>query len=196
MACFPGSKGYEFYENNNFYLGFTNMTMDIVNINPEYYPVLLKTRNTCMKLEMFGNVGLNRGRYISDFLDTIVITANPITMFYHILKICEYCIHMQALKSLCTDNTLDEKAYRALISPSLGTLSRLQINNVELDVPELAESARQLDMFLSGKTNSSLKKTRVSYHQLCELVIRIRNRYLGHGTVTESEVMKFLSPFS
>ena len=183
--CFKGKPGMDLFEKNSFYLPVLNLLETVLDINLDQYYELLSFSNMYSRLQFYGNIGLQRSEYIYTRLNSMTGNINTVTQFYNLIKICEYCIHMQALKSLCTNSQSEEADSRKLLNPSLGTMNRLQnINDIYTD-PDLANDARKLDMNLSGKGRSNIHKTRVSYREICELIVRLRNRYLGHGVMTE-----------
>ena len=195
--CFRGETGEERYEKNNFYLPVIHLNTDILSINLERFYQYLSFNNTCMRLRFYGNIGLQRSDYIQIRLSALTdCSIDPAAQFYNLIKICEYCIHMQALKALCSADMPDEKKSLKLINPSLGTLVGMQMADDVIHDISLADNARNIDMFLTGRNNSPIRKSRVSYRQICELIVRLRNRYLGHGVMSEQVIFDLLRPLS
>ena len=194
FLCFQGKDGMDRYEKNSFYLPVNALYEKITEINYDQFYDLLAFSNTYSRLQFYGNIGLQRSEYIITKLNAMSGNIEPMTQFYNMIKICEYCIHMQALKSLCSVGELSEKTNQKLIMPPLGTMSGLQNVSAMIEDADLAEKARRLDMMLSGKSSSPLRKTKVSYLQLCDLIVRLRNRYLGHGVMSDQVTFELMEP--
>ena len=196
--CFKGNDGMERFEKNSFYLPVNSLLYKIVEFNDDRYHDLLHFNHVYMRLLFYGNLGLQRSDYIMKRISSLAGNTDPLSQFYELIKICEYCIHMQALKTLCTDRTYTEKQaeHFTISRMSLGFLNRLQLIDITYHDPQLARSARELDMMLTGKNSSSLRQSRVTYMNLCELVVRLRNRYLGHGIMSEKVTFQMIRPLT
>ena len=196
IVCFKDPDGQKRFEKNSFYLPVMNFYKDILDLDLDRFYDLLYCSNSYKQLQFTVGIGRKGNEYILNKLNALALAADPVVQFYEIIKICEYCIHIRALKSLCADHEYSELNSEKLIHPSFGTVSSLQKSDYVFSDPDLAMDARLLDMLLTGKHSSSISCLRVSYLQLCELIVRLRNRYLGHGIMSGKATFRMMKPLS
>lgn len=123
--------------------------------------------------------------------------SGVVAQFYALLKMAEYCIHIRALCRLCNHSEADPRTCRKIINPSFGTLCDLQEEPERIfQDPELAGALRWLDMLSCTKGTSRIKTRRASYNELCQVMVRLRNRFVGHGTMIYSIDEQVLAPLA
>lgn len=142
---------------------------------------------------------LEHGRdpFLENELYNLCIGSGIVAQFYTLLKMAEYCIHIRALCMLCKSDTEDPKICEKIINPSFGTLCSLQeAPELIFQDPELAGALRWLDMLSCAKKTSQIRTRRASYNELCQIMVRLRNRFVGHGTMIYSIDEQVLAPLA
>lgn len=120
-----------------------------------------------------------------------------VAQFYTLLKMAEYCIHIRALCMLCRRVIADPKVCEKIVNPSFGTLCDLQQEPERIfSDPGLAGALRWLDMLSCAKSTSQIRTRRASYAELCQVMVRLRNRFIGHGTMIYSINEQVLPPLA
>lgn len=111
--------------------------------------------------------------------------TNSVKRFYALMKICESIIHIEALSRLQKVDVTGKK----IMMPSMGTYVQLLDRNEIVKMrthPELIESVRYIDMALVRNGKSQVKIADINYYIICEKLVTLRNRMLGHGTMVYS----------
>lgn len=120
-----------------------------------------------------------------------------VAQFYTLLKMAEYCIHIRALIMLCGQFPADSRIGEKITNPSFGTLCDLQKEpELVFPDPELAGALRWLDMLSCAKSTSQIRTRRATYAELCQVMVRLRNRFVGHGTMIYSINEQVLAPLA
>lgn len=105
--------------------------------------------------------------------------------FYNLILVAEYMIHYEALMVL-SEKEITDKEREILASPSLGDFVNL-ISDDKKYSKELYEdiitSARLLDCIAVRNGKTSIKLKEISRKQILQVICRVRNRFLGHGTI-------------
>ena len=106
-------------------------------------------------------------------------------LFYDLMKMAEYCIHIRALLSLADPDGMRPKKEEPfkkedIIKMSFGAMEFIQRDNgtekkLEQDF-ELIGAYRRL-------SSSGVKPFRLNMDSLSETIVQLRNRYIGHGTM-------------
>lgn len=111
--------------------------------------------------------------------------TSSVRCFYALMKICEIVIHTEALGLL----EVAENVPRNIEKPSMGTFAQL-LNRDERITREchaqLIESVRFIDCAMVRNGKSQVKTSEVSYYIICEKLVNLRNRMIGHGTMVYS----------
>lgn len=135
--------------------------------------------------------------FLEDELYDLCVGSGIVMQFYTLLKMAEYCIHIRALCRLCSGSCADPGFCRKIVNPSFGTLCSLQEEpELAFQDPELAGALRWLDMLSCTKGTSQIKTRRASYGELCQVMVRLRNRFVGHGTMIYSIDEQVLTPLA
>lgn len=135
--------------------------------------------------------------FLEDELYDLCVGSGIVAQFYTLLKMAEYCIHIRALCMLCSNSESDHGTCGKIINPSFGTLCGLQEEpELAFQDPELAGALRWLDMLSCTKGTSQIKTRRASYNELCQVMVRLRNRFVGHGTMIYSMDEQVLAPLA
>lgn len=135
--------------------------------------------------------------FLEQELYNLCAGSGVVAQFYTLLKIAEYCIHIRALCTLCSRSHADSGICERIINPSFGTLCDLQQEPERIfQDPELAGALRWLDMLSCAKSTSQIRTRRASYAELCQVMVRLRNRFIGHGTMIYSINEQVLPPLA
>lgn len=136
-------------------------------------------------------------QYAQGLLRTMLDTQqNDTEYFYSLLKINEFMIHYQALAEYeaVGGRYLDQEKDIAL---SLGTLANgIAYAGGQMPDPDEAflAAVKLLHTLVAGHTEGVASKRAVSYAR--EQICALRNRYIGHGTMTYSVSRELLVQFA
>lgn len=130
-----------------------------------------------------------KNKYIKFSLKNIIDSFNYTEYFYSLLKICEYVMHYMALKNIISNpkEILDKK-----IKIEKGTLSVwrdcLEYDKIyEQDIEEdnnLITAIKEIREILELENNYRDDYKFTFKKDVCNSVINIRNKLLGHGVIT------------
>lgn len=110
-----------------------------------------------------------------------VCNAGNTEAFYQCIKMSEYMIHYRALAKLASGEAEETEE----ITFSIGTWQKIQKEEaVRYDSPEILEAERLVRQLLEQKDR--MPKSSLTYKDITEIIVRLRNRYIGHGTLTYS----------
>lgn len=123
-------------------------------------------------------------RYVNQQLQKLQEITEPADCFYHLLKMTEYVFHYRALAELVINEKKQKNLLENSFKSAMGTWEKFQNNDrsVYRDA-ESVKAYRLIESLLSGKPCGKMK---VSYQEVCEVLTKLRNRYIGHGTMAFS----------
>ena len=123
--------------------------------------------------------------FLREKTDILLSGEDPVAQFYDLLLLAEYCIHLRALRCFSDPARTEPVPADKLRRLTLGTLADAQrIPDLRFADPDLAQSVYDMSVLASYDGKTDLKTKYVRYNDLCTTVVRIRNRFLGHGAMT------------
>ncbi len=126
----------------------------------------------------------NKFSFLHYQLKTIHKTFNSTELFYQLLRIIEFVLHYRALYVLSTS---DKETMQNFDSFSIGGWANLQYQ-LEQAAPKYMEGDPVHKAYLVVMT--LLKKTKLpnscKFDDVIQAMIELRNKYLGHGSITYS----------
>ena len=135
----------------------------------------------------------DKNRYLISSFQKIINSYNPVEYLYSLLKICEYVIHYRALSTLVKMENV--KAYdMELKNPTLGIWIKYQNVKKKYQDSNLTTSITNIENIINKEQKETLKTT-TTYINLCELVVKLRNRLFGHGVVTYAISQNIVNDF-
>lgn len=115
------------------------------------------------------------------------LTGNRTSMirsFYALMKLSEYIIHKEGLLRLST--LTETQLPSGILVPSAGTFASFvsdeKLNEVS-NFEEIIESLRYIDGVLVRGNKNQFKESTITYRLLCQRLVSLRNRLIGHGTM-------------
>ncbi len=136
--------------------------------------------------ELMEHIDSGKIKYFSPYKNTLKgLNKTFLQDFYNLILIAEYMIHYEALMVLSGSNMSDvDKSI--MVNPSLGDYVNV-INGEKKyskeSYADIINSARFLDSVAVRNGKSNIKTKAISKKQILEVVCKVRNRFLGHGTI-------------
>lgn len=125
---------------------------------------------------------------LNNLKEELYDTKNDLKLFYTAIKICEFTFFIRCLREN-KEKILDFE------KPSIGQY----VQHIEDDTiyqkdeyKDLIQSAIYLDKSAVRNNKSELKQNQLSYKKLCEVICKVRNRYIGHGSMIYSVSAEFV----
>ena len=125
---------------------------------------------------------------INNLKEELYDTKNDLKLFYTAIKICEFTFFIRCLREN-KEKILDFE------KPSIGQyVQHIEDNTIyqKDKYKDLIQSAIYLDKSAVRNNKSELKQNQISYKKLCEVICKVRNRYIGHGSMIYSVSSEFV----
>ena len=196
--CFQADDMEGRYERNSFFLPLPHyMSEPIKARDLDRFYDLLHAQQLLLRIFQQLNYRNPAHRYLTEAIQMSMDRNDPVQKVYVLLKLCEYCIHLSAVKTISGKSFEKEELLEKLKFPSFGTLSQIQAGKKEIfQDRELTVKARTLETLIQNNGKHMIRESRVTYAQVCELVVRIRNHFLGHGILSEDDAVKMAAPLA
>lgn len=147
-----------------------HLTKEDISLHEEVYKLRKSIPNT------------NRFSYISTSLDKIVRCYDEVEILYSLLKIGEYVVHYRALKNIVENPSL-VKDTRSIQKPAFGVWAKLQNVTTTYTSREILVVRDDLIDKLA-RPEKDKATDEVTFLYLVNLLVTIRNKYIGHGTIS------------
>ena len=160
------------------------------------YDVQKNVRNVYLEIQEF-LASKEMDPFLQDCGKRLCFGEGTVAQFYNLLKMAEYCIHRRALYALSKKESVQKYTEEQLRSVSFGTWREFQnMPELVLEDPVLAEQVRTLDKLAARDDKSNIKMKKVPYDEITRVMVNLRNRFVGHGTMIYSINGEFLYPMA
>lgn len=147
--------------------------------NAHYTDLILRYRSYLEALE-----DKDKYRYIKEELTKIDNAMDEVASFYRLVKVVEYIFHYRAIAMLKDGKGRIELINRKRFEASMGIWNDIQnISKKIFREDRVVNSYLLIDRLMNKDAKS---KKVVRYQEVCDLLVQLRNRYIGHGTMAFS----------
>lgn len=132
---------------------------------------------------IFANTSNSTGlcAVVNTQLRELISEYSLLDMFYELLQTVELCTHLTCLCALSKGGKADKKSVEQLALGDMVNITRRFTPNKKITDDNIKESVKFIETLCNLKTGGS-----VNEHRLFHCIVCLRNRYLGHGTMTYS----------
>lgn len=120
-------------------------------------------------------------KVICSQLKELISEYSLLDMFYELIQTAELCVHLTSLCALSKNVKHDKKAVEQLAIGTMIEITRRCTPNRKVTDEKLKEAVVFIDTLCCSGSKGTVNETRVF-----SCVSTLRNRYLGHGTMTYS----------
>lgn len=141
------------------------------------------------------------GPFLNSSAERLCMGEGSVAQFYNLLKMAEYCVHRRALYELSEGERSRTGSGQELKSVAFGTWVSMQRlskseRRDEDQAPGLAQQVQILRRMAAKHEAGASNRTTVSYNEICEVMVSLRNRFVGHGTMIYSIQGNLLYPMA
>lgn len=166
---------------NNGFADNDDFVLELALLQAQFY-----RRITALLLEMHSIIpDTDKYRFPKILLERLSENdVDPVDVFFHMIKLSEYIVHYRALCVLAHNPQKAKICGDSLLYPAFGTWNDIQRDYLLLSDPEAAIESMY---YISSKTaRGKVNKLIGNWFTACNILVNLRNRYVGHGTLTYS----------